>query len=262
MKSWLKNLLCCPDCPNSRSQLLLAYLMLTFGFLFLLIFINVILYGPLTYWNDVVYYFFRNLRVPWLDKIVIVITSFGYYKMLSVVVAALIIWLVVRRQRLAAIHWFIGWMCVLGSIFILRLLYFSSRPWGILRAPTTSSFPSGHVTGSIVFYFLFAFMFTQNLPKVVRKIIYLLAFIFCLAIVLTRLYLGLHWLTDVMAGICLGSAILLFVIVSYRRYKTPKIATLGILIVALVALCFSNVWFLHKNYATHLHDYQISRDTF
>jgi len=258
----MKNLLRCPDCSNSRSQFLLACLMLTFGLLFLVIFINVVLHGPLTHWNGAVYYFFRSRRALWLDKIAVVIVSFGYYKMLSVVVAALIVWLVLRRQRLAAIHWFIAWMCVLGSIFALRFFYFSSRPWGLLRAPFTSSFPSGHVTGSIVFYFLFAFMFTQNLSKIVRKIIYLLVFIFCMIIACARLYLGLHWLTDVLAGVCLGGAILLFIIISYRRYRSPRISLSGILIVALVTLCFSNAWFLHKNYAVHLHNYQISTDTF
>lgn len=258
----MKNLLRCPDCSNSRSQFLLACFMLTFAFLFIIIFVNVILHGPLAHTNDVVYYFFRNMRVFWLDKLAVVIVSFGYYKMLSVAVTVLIVWLMLRKQRLAAIHWFIAWMCVLGSIFILRFFYFSSRPWGLVRAPFTSSFPSGHVTGSIVFYFLFAFMFTQNLSRNTRKIIYILVLIFCIAMACARLYLGLHWLTDVLAGICLGFAILLFIIISYRRYRSPKISLSGVLIVTLAALCFSNAWFLHKNYAVHLHNYQISRDTF
>lgn len=258
----MKKILRCSGCSNSRSQFLLAGFMLTFAFLFLVIFVNVIFRGPLTHGNSVVYYFFRNIRASWLDKIAVIVVSFGYYKMLSIVVCVLILWLVLCKHWLAAIHWFIGWMCVLGSIFVLRFFYFSPRPWGILRAPFTSSFPSGHVTGSIVFYFLFAFMFMQNLPQNARKIIYFLVFVFCVAIACARLYLGLHWLTDVIAGFCLGSAILLFIIISYRCYKMPKISALGVLIVVLIALGCSNTYFLHKNYVKHLHNYQISRDTF
>lgn len=245
------------DYPCARSQLFLAGVMLLTGFLFLLIFINVILHGPLTYLNINVFHFFGELRVNVLDKIAVVIVSFGYYQMLTVTVAALICWLVLCRYWLAAIHWFIGWMCVLGSVFVFRLIYFSPRPSGLLHVPTTSSFPSGHVTGSVVFYVLFAFMFARDLPLKIRKYIYWAVTIFCVAIALSRLYLGVHWLTDVIAGVCLGGTILLFTIISYRRYKSVKISTTGVFVVMLVVLAISNAWFLHKNYYKHLRDYQI-----
>ncbi|MGD9109117.1 MAG: phosphatase PAP2 family protein [Gammaproteobacteria bacterium] len=258
LKSWFCSLLRCVDYPCDRSQLLLAGVMLILGFLFLLLFVNVILHGPLTYLNSDVHSFFRVLRTSALDKIAVVIVSFGYYKMLTLVVFALICWLVLRRYWLAAIHWFVGWVCALGSVFVFRLIYFSPRPSGLLHVPTTSSFPSGHVTGSIVFYVLFAFMFTKDLPLRARKYIYWVVAILCIAIALSRLYLGVHWLTDVIAGVCLGGVIVLFTIISYRRYQPVKIAVTGVFVVTLVALIISNAWFLHKNYFKHLNDYQMT----
>ncbi|MGD9152738.1 MAG: phosphatase PAP2 family protein [Gammaproteobacteria bacterium] len=258
LKYWFCSLLRCVDYPCDRSQLLLAGVMLALGFLFLLLFVNIILHGPLTYLNASVYHFFRGLHINALDKIAVIITSFGYYQMLTVVVTVLIFWLVLCRYWLAAIHWLVGWLCVLGSTFVFKLIYFSPRPSGLLHVPTTSSFPSGHVTGSIVFYVLFAFMFAKDLSLRVRKCIYWAVAILCVAIALSRLYLGVHWLTDVIAGVCLGGVIVLFTIISYRRYRPVKIAATGVLVVTLVALVISNAWFLHKNYFKHLNDYQMT----
>lgn len=257
-KHWFCHLFRSVDYPCSRSQLLLAGVMLIFGFLFLLFFANVIMHGPLTYFNASVYHFFRGLHIEMLDKAAVVIVSFGYYQMLTVVVVALMCWLVLRQYWLAVIHWLVGWMCVSGSVFIFRLIYFSPRPSGLLHVPTTSSFPSGHVTGAIVFYGLFAFMFAKDLPSKVRKCVYWVVAILCVAIALSRLYLGIHWLTDVIAGVCLGGAILLFTIISYRRYRPIKIAATGVFVVMLVALTISNAWFLHKNYFKQLRDYQMT----
>jgi len=255
-KHWFCSLLRRADYPCARSQLFLAGIMLLLGFLFLLIFINVILHGPLTYWNDVVCHLFRSLRTNTFDKIVVMIVSFGYYQMLTVVVIALICWLVLCRHWLMAMHWFVGWMCVLGSVFVFRLVYFSQRPSGLMHSPTSSSFPSGHVTGSVVFYALFAFMFAKDFSPKIRKGIYWVMAILCVAIALSRLYLGLHWFTDVVAGFCLGGAIVIFILISYRRYRSVKIAA-HVWIVLFVALAVSNTWFLHKNYVKHLGDYQI-----
>lgn len=255
-KHWLCNLLRCADRPYSHGQLLLASVMLICVALFFLISIDAILQGPLVHWGNSIYHLFRGLRTPTLDKIAVVVMSFGYYKVLTVVVAVLIFWFFLRQRWLAAIHWFIAWVCVLFLTFVLKFLYAFSRPPGLLHEPITFSFPSRHVTAAIVFYVFFAFILVRDMRKKTRKYIYWIVAIICIAIALARLYLGVHWLIDVTSGLCLGGAIVSFIIISYRRHQLVKTAVLGMLLVTIAALAVSDGWYLYQNFDNHLHNYQ------
>lgn len=255
-KRWLCNLLRRADRPYSHGQLLLAGFMLLTWVLFLLIAVDAAFYGPSANWVKIIYSLFRGLRTDTLDRIAIVIISFGYHVILATVVAVLICWLALRKRWLAVTHWLFAWALVIMSIILFKSLYVSFRPPGLLNPLATVSFPSRTVTGAIVFYILFAFMFTRNMHKEVRKYIYGIALTVCIAIALARLYLGLNWLTDVIGGICLGSAIVSLVIISYRRYKPVKISVFGVLFVTLITFVISDGWYLYKNFNAHLHNFQ------
>jgi membrane protein DedA with SNARE-associated domain len=255
-KYWICNLLRHAEHPYSHGQLLLASIMLISAALFFLVSIDAVLHGPIVHWENNIYHLLRGLRTDMLDKIAVIVMSFGYHKILSLVVAVLIGWLALRRRWLAMIHWLIAWAGVLTSVFLFKILYALSRPPGLLNAPAMPSFPSRYVTASIVFYILFAFMFTRDMHKEIRKYIYWIAAIICIAVALARLYLGLNWLTDIIAGFCLGGAIVSFVIISYRRYKPMKFFVLGILLIVIVIFAINDVWDLHQNYDNHLHNYQ------
>lgn len=255
-KYWLCNLLRRGDRPHSYGQLLLASVMLISAALFCLITIDAIVHGPISHWENGVYNLLRGLRTDALDKIAIIVMSFGYHKVLTTVVAVLTCWLALRRRWLAAIHWVMAWALVLISVFSFKFLYALFPPPGLLNAPAMPSFPSRYLTGAVVFYILFEFMFTRNMSKEMRKYFYWLTTIVCIVIALARLYLGLNWLTDVAAGICLGGAIVSLVIISYRRYKSAKISAVGIFLVVVITFAIVDVWDLHQNYDNHLHNYQ------
>ncbi len=102
----------------------------------------------------------------------------------------------------------------------LKLLFSKPRPqlWPRLISETSFSFPSGHALGSLVFYGLIAYELATHYPKF-SQMIYSLAVGVIVAISISRLYLGVHWPTDVIAGGCIGFLWLMLCITMLKLQK-------------------------------------------
>ena len=94
------------------------------------------------------------------------------------------------------------------ALLIIKHLYFHPRPFGLAKVALSSSFPSGHVTLSVVVYGLLAFFLGINRPRWQRQTIHIIAISIIFAVSVSRLWLGMHWLCDVLAALCLGLCIL------------------------------------------------------
>lgn len=86
-----------------------------------------------------------------------------------------------------------------------------------------ASFPSGHVVFYTVFFgFLIATMFfTPKIPKWLRIIICIISAGLIISVSFSRVYLGAHWATDVVAGYLEGF-ILLFLLLYFYFSRMPK----------------------------------------
>jgi membrane-associated phospholipid phosphatase len=97
--------------------------------------------------------------------------------------------------------------CLGGAIlsYGLKLAFSKPRPqlWKSLIAEKSYSYPSGHALGSIVLYGFLACLLGNHYPKY-TKVSYSIAAILIASIGLSRLYLGVHWPTDVIAGYGVG----------------------------------------------------------
>lgn len=99
-------------------------------------------------------------------------------------------------------------------IKILKEIFQRVRPEGLI-AETGFSMPSGHATLAVVFFGLGAYLFINKKHKI--KTIITTSLI-VLLIAFTRVYLRVHWLTDVIAGLFLGGIILLVSIIIYKKF--------------------------------------------
>lgn len=115
------------------------------------------------------------------------------------------------------------WLCLgLSTLLIdqtLKPLFGRDRPalWTGPIHLTSYSLPSGHAVASATFYLLLAWSIGQRFPRF-RTHAYGGAALLALYIGVGRLYLGVHWPTDVLAGWTIGTAQTLLAI----RLARPK----------------------------------------
>ena len=106
---------------------------------------------------------------------------------------------------------------VAAFCWVVKHIIQRPRPEGIaLITETGYSFPSAHTMGSVVFYGFLVFLIWKYFKSKNLKIILTIILpIFALAIGYTRIYLGVHYFTDVVAGTLAGIAYLAVAIVLF-----------------------------------------------
>ncbi|MES2834917.1 MAG: phosphatase PAP2 family protein [Pseudomonadota bacterium] len=145
----------------------------------------------------------------WLQEAAADLTSLGGISVLTLFAVIAIAFLLIQRKHLSAGLLVIG---LAGGVALsegLKALFERARPPAAFQAVETlnASFPSGHALLSTVFYLTLGVMLTRAFPKRRLKAFVLgAAILIALLIGLTRVYLGAHWASDVMAGWCAGAA--------------------------------------------------------
>jgi len=113
---------------------------------------------------------------------------------------------------------------VIGEVIlnnIVKLIVKRDRPKLISLVKETSfSFPSGHTMVSVVLYgFLIYLISKSKINKILKKILIALLSILILLIMISRIYLGVHYFSDILAGFSLALSYLLVVINIIERKK-------------------------------------------
>lgn len=233
---WTTTALSRPDHPNPHRQLLLLSASLICTALFVWIAISVMAHTGLTHWNQPLFALLRSLRSHHADNIMIMVTFLGNKWVLLSAALVILAWLLWRRTIWAACHWLAILVLSAGLGEVIKHVYYSPRPSGLLHGQVSSSFPSGHVLLSTALLGFLAVLIGEYLTNSWRKLPYVLASIAIVAVALSRLYLGAHWLTDVLGALTLGLALLSVAILSYHRRVSRPVAAGPLSLVAVIAL--------------------------
>lgn len=234
---------------KTYGQLTLAFFFIVFAFIFLYLAMHVQAVGSENIFiNKLFFHFFRSLRTPLGDSIMIAITTLGEASVLIPVVIALFVWFAYQKRWYTAWHILVLGLLTIISVEALKHLLLSARPWGIFSPPTGYSFPSGHTTLAVAFYLGLAILLTELCQIKYRRTIYTIATLLILAVASSRLYLGSHWFTDVLGGLLLGTTLLMFVILSYNRHAEQLIKAPGVLLVAFITLFMTSTFYYAYNY--------------
>ena len=130
------------------------------------------------------------------------LSDLGSPVFLSALFAALVATFLVAHWRNAAIWLAISMAGALALDVTLKNLFHRERPIAyFVPQPSSYSFPSGHALGSFCFYMVLAGLLTARIRRLTaRVLIWVLAALLVGTIGFSRIYLGVHWPTDVIAG--------------------------------------------------------------
>lgn len=105
--------------------------------------------------------------------------------------------------------------------YFMKLAFHRIRPPHPLIDPLQNySFPSGHATSGFIFYGLLVYLIWKtSIPKLVKYAAAVMLLSFCLLIGFSRVYLRVHYPSDVIAGFCIGFAWLSLTIWLFERLK-------------------------------------------
>jgi len=204
-----------PNRPESASLAVLAVCLLGISWAWFALLATVLMRGEPLLLDLVVSETMIRLRNPLADQLMAGLASLGDALVLGPAAALALVWLAWRRRWLAAAHWLAALGFGLALTTLLDVMIEMPRP---PTAPSGFGFPSIQVTMATVSFGFFAVLIARELPGRSRVWPYLLAVTVIATLGFARLYLGAHWLSDIVGGVLLGVVWLLMLGIAYRRH--------------------------------------------
>jgi undecaprenyl-diphosphatase len=157
--------------------------------------------------------FLHGLANPTLDALMAAATFLGSSPVLAAVVGLAVVLLLVRGRRLEAAFLVVA---LVGSLVLddwLKLLVQRPRPgFDWVQIWPETSFPSGHSMDSFVVYLAIALVIWRLRGRRVGSVALILAVVLVASVGISRIYLGAHWLSDVIGGYLAGALWLLLLV--------------------------------------------------
>ena len=157
--------------------------------------------------DDAVLRWMQHHQTPWLEHLMVEVTMLGtWIVVLSIVsIAALFLWL--TRHRYSAVLLLVATAGGIGLNNILKVGFSRPRPrifeWGTMVS--SWSFPSGHAMSATVVYMTVAYLAARLQTRHVARLATLAVAAAIIAVIcFSRLYLGVHYPSDVVAGVIIG----------------------------------------------------------
>jgi len=167
---------------------------------------------------------------PLLNKIMIFITNIA--SPINLLILSLILFGVLIYKK----KWYYSFLLLFSMIgglllkVLIKLIVHRARPENALIEVSGYSFPSGHATMAIIFFSLLLYSFKDDIKNKSLRYIFIMSNILLFLIVgLSRIYLNVHWLSDVLAGFGLGLFWFTLLILVFRTIISLSKKTLYII---------------------------------
>jgi phosphoesterase PA-phosphatase related len=166
--------------------------------------------------------FFFSLHGPVQD---VIISSITHLSDTVTIIAFCIVLLILPNRKTYGLP--VSLACLGGVAIYKPLKHFvlRARPDASLHLVTQGgySFPSGHSVTSIVFYGLMLYLIQKHCKnEKLKTVLSWICGILAVVIGPSRIYVGVHWPTDVLAGWCLGGGILIIAILILEKIYVKK----------------------------------------
>lgn len=159
-----------------------------------------------------------------------IITEFGNFYIISVIVLLIIIF---TKCDFRAILFSLGILFAVILNIGLKGLYMRERPYEAMRwmNESSTSFPSGHSTAvGFVYPFLIYLVYHTKIKKGYKYALYVGCGAIVPLVMFSRLILGVHFFTDVLAGVCVGIMVACLMMQLYKVCEKYDFMTEGLFV--------------------------------
>lgn len=152
-----------------------------------------------------------KIRTPSMTSAIKIITYLGSFSILAGLTVLLIIIPYTRKKYGYPIA---AALCVSALVnIILKNIFCRPRPDGMIVAEVGYSFPSGHAQGSAAFFVALILLLLMNVKRLRIIPLIITCIIIPIVVGFTRIYLGVHYIGDVIAGFALGASVAIGMVV-------------------------------------------------
>ncbi len=169
-----------------------------------------------------------NAHFPdWLYGPMLVVTTLGYYWFVLPLLAVATVLFYRKRRRISAVLLPVATLGGMVLTTVLKSVFERARPDLFESGYTASfySFPSGHATIAVGFYGTLTLLLAMRLAGLRRWAVVALGTALVLLIGFSRLYLGVHYPTDVLAGFLAAPLWISAIGLSYFLWRAVRGAT-------------------------------------
>ncbi len=249
-----------PTRPELAGLLAAAMLVLGGGWAFLALLEDVLENDPLVLLDHAVFSVLQGWRTGWLDQAMVAVTELGSAPVIVPVVLAVGALLAWRRCWRTLGYWVATILFGRALVWVLKSSVQRTRPNQSLYDGVVDqfSFPSGHAASSIVLYGFLAFLLARGRPRSQGIAIGLGSAAIILLTSFSRLYLGAHWMSDVLGSLALGTAWVALASVAFswhaRREVVPQRA---LALVTAATLAIAGTVYIALEHARDMQRYAV-----
>lgn len=243
-----------PNHPEGRGLSILASLLLLTTVLFAFL-LGTVPEGSFFAIDNAILQTLQSIRTPWADHLMVYLTRLTDTGTVSALILGILGFLVWRRHWRTVLYWLAAVMfCILASP-LLKMGLQIPRPEVVMHPPGSYSFPSGHTLKAVVLFGFLSVIIARPISVRWRWLAYGVAGLLVAAVSLSRLYLGVHWFSDVLGSIALGLAWVAALGMAYHRHAHVEThwRSLTITAAVILILAFSVETGLHheRNFAQY-----------
>ena len=249
-----------PERTESAGLLAAAMLVLGGGWAFFALLEDVLEKDPLVLLDQAVFSTLQGLRTPGLDHAMVAVTELGSAAVIVPVVVAVGLVLAFKRQWRTLGYWVATIVFGRALVWVLKTTVQRARPNQTLYSGMVDqfSFPSGHAASSIVLYGFLAFLLARGRPRGQRVAIGAVAAAVIVLTSFSRLYLGAHWMSDVLGSLALGTAWVALASVAFSWHAdNTAVPQRALLSASVAALVVAGTIYLGSQHAVDMQRYAV-----
>lgn len=183
--------------------------------------------GPVVRWDQQVTQLLAAGRAPAWDRVLWFFSLLGNTYTLVMLTVATVLLLLRWGRPMEAVFVSLTMASASGLSQLLKAVLARPRPpqaEALIALPGSHSLPSGHALMTAVFVGLLLVFALRSRRPVLRPVAVVLGVVFAALVGMSRVYLGVHWLSDVIGGWCLAGVWLILALGLFRIWERSRFA--------------------------------------